>query len=75
MFDTQGRPYYVNHLSKTTQWEDPRRMDSSAAFDKPLPNGYEMRLTKEGQVYFYNRETKTVTFQDPRVIIQVLCRK
>lgn len=66
MFDNQGRSYYVNHSSKTTQWEDPRRMDSHV-FDTPLPNGYEMRYTKEGQVYFYNRHTKTLTFQDPRI--------
>jgi len=66
MFDNQGRSYYVNHSSKTTQWEDPRRMDSHA-FDTPLPNGYEMRYTKEGQAYFYNRRTKTLTFQDPRI--------
>ena len=66
MFDNQGRSYFVNHLSKTTQWEDPRRMDSFN-FDTPLPKGYEMRFTKEGQIYFYNHQTKTVTFQDPRI--------
>lgn len=66
MFDNQGRSYFVNHQSKTTQWEDPRRMDSHV-FDTPLPNGYEMRYTKDGQVYFYNRHTKTLTLQDPRI--------
>ncbi|CAF3926988.1 unnamed protein product [Rotaria magnacalcarata] len=29
MFDNQGRPYFVNHLSKTTQWEDPRQMSKA----------------------------------------------
>jgi NEDD4-like E3 ubiquitin-protein ligase WWP1 len=67
MFDNQGRSYFVNHLSKTTQWEDPRRMDSNI-FDVPLPNGFEMRYTKEGQIYFYNYHTKTMTFQDPRTV-------
>ena len=66
MFDNQGRSYYVNHLSKTTQWEDPRRMNNSI-FDVPLPNGFEMRYTKEGQVYFYDHNTKTMTLQDPRI--------
>ena len=66
MHDNQGRSYYVNHLSKTTQWEDPRRMDSHL-FDLPLPKGFEMRYTKEGQVYFLDHNTKTTTFQDPRI--------
>jgi atrophin-1 interacting protein 5 (WW domain-containing E3 ubiquitin protein ligase 1) len=63
--DNQGRTYFLNHISKTTQWEDPRRMDSNI-FDLPLPNGFEMRYTKEGQVYFVDHNTKTTTFRDPR---------
>ena len=66
MFDNQGRSYFVNHLSKTTQWEDPREMDNNA-FDIPLPNGFDMCYTKEGQVYFLDHNTKTTTFQDPRI--------
>jgi NEDD4-like E3 ubiquitin-protein ligase WWP1 len=65
MFDNQGRSYFVNHLSKTTQWEDPRRMNNSI-FDTPLPSGFEMRYTKQGQVYFFDHNTKTMTFEDPR---------
>jgi hypothetical protein len=65
MHDNQGRIYYVNHTSKTTQWEDPRRMDSNI-FDIPLPTGFEIRHTKEGKVYFLDHNTKTTTFQDPR---------
>ncbi|CAF4464437.1 unnamed protein product, partial [Rotaria sp. Silwood2] len=63
--DSQGRTYYLNHISKTTQWEDPRRMDNNI-FDIPLPQGFEMRYTKEGQVYFVDHNTKTTTFRDPR---------
>jgi hypothetical protein len=66
MFDNQGRSYFVNHLSKTTQWEDPRRMDDHL-FDTPLPKGFEMCYTREGRVYFLDHNTKTTTFQDPRV--------
>jgi atrophin-1 interacting protein 5 (WW domain-containing E3 ubiquitin protein ligase 1) len=65
MFDNQGRSYFVNHLSKTTQWEDPRRMDTHL-FDIPLPNGFEMCYTREGRVYFLDHTSKTTTFQDPR---------
>jgi hypothetical protein len=66
MFDNQGRPYFINHLSKTTQWEDPRRMDNHL-FDLPLPSGFEMCYTREGRVYFLDHNTKTTTFQDPRI--------
>ena len=65
MQDNQGRCYFVNHISKTTQWEDPRRMDNNI-FDIPLPQGFEIRYTKEGQVYFVDHNTQTTTFQDPR---------
>ncbi|CAM4951268.1 unnamed protein product [Rotaria socialis] len=63
--DNQGRIYYVNHISKTTQWEDPRRMDNNI-FDMPLPHGFEMRYTKDGQVYFVDHNAKTTSFRDPR---------
>ncbi len=66
MFDNQGRSYFVNHLSKTTQWEDPRRMEEHL-LDIPLPNGFEMYYTREGRVYFLDHNTKTTTFQDPRI--------
>ena len=32
----------------------------------PLPDGWDMSVTKEGQVYFMNHETKTTTWEDPR---------
>jgi hypothetical protein len=65
MHDNQGRTYFVNHISKITQWEDPRRMDSNM-FDLPLPDGFEMRYTKQGLVYFVDHNKKTTTFRDPR---------
>ncbi|CAF0949453.1 unnamed protein product [Adineta steineri] len=67
MFDNQGRSYFINHLSKTTQWEDPRQMNNNL-FDIPLPHGFEMCYTKEGQMYFLDHNTKTTTFQDPRIV-------
>lgn len=65
MFDNQGRTYFINHISKTTQWEDPRSMDNHL-FDVPLPHGFELCRTREGRVYFLDHNTKTTTFQDPR---------
>ena len=58
--DPNGRVYYVNHRTKTTQWEDPRQ---SAA---PLPPGWEMRYTSEGFVFYVDHNTRTTTFTDPR---------
>jgi len=55
-----GRVYYVNHKSKTTQWEDPRR---SMVDQLPLPQGWEMRFTEQGVKYFVDHNTRTTTFQ------------
>ncbi len=55
-----GRVYYVNHKSKTTQWEDPRR---SMVDQLPLPQGWEMRHTEQGVKYFVDHNTRTTTFQ------------
>ncbi|XP_065178917.1 E3 ubiquitin-protein ligase Itchy-like isoform X1 [Sycon ciliatum] len=63
--DVNGRSYFVNHLSRTTQWEDPRLQQN--VDNKPLPNGWEERLTAEGLRYFVDHNTKTTTFNDPRL--------
>ena len=54
------RVYFVNHKSKTTQWEDPRL---SMADQLPLPLGWEMRFTEQGVRYFVDHNTRTTTFQ------------
>ena len=54
------RVYFVNHKSKTTQWEDPRL---SMAEQLPLPLGWEMRYTEQGVKYFVDHNTRTTTFQ------------
>ncbi|CAL8088345.1 unnamed protein product [Calicophoron daubneyi] len=58
------RIYFVNHISKITQWEDPRErgMDES----QPLPPGWEKRYTPQGQRFFIDHNTRTTTFIDPR---------
>ena len=55
-----GRVYFVNHKSKTTQWEDPRL---SMAEQLPLPVGFEIRYTDQGVKYFVDHNTRTTTFQ------------
>ncbi|VDM01522.1 unnamed protein product [Schistocephalus solidus] len=44
--DQNGRVYYVNHITRTTQWEDPRQSTA------PLPDGWEMRYTSDVFLFF-----------------------
>ncbi|KAG9474995.1 hypothetical protein GDO78_003453 [Eleutherodactylus coqui] len=59
-----GRVYYVNHNTRTTQWEDPR---TQGMIQEPaLPPGWEMKYTNEGIRYFVDHNNRTTTFKDPR---------
>uniref|UniRef100_A0A1I7UEW2 E3 ubiquitin-protein ligase n=1 Tax=Caenorhabditis tropicalis TaxID=1561998 RepID=A0A1I7UEW2_9PELO len=58
-----GRMYFVNHVNRTTQWEDPRTQGGS---DQPLPEGWEMRFTEQGVPFFIDHHSKTTTYNDPR---------
>uniref|UniRef100_A0A8C2F764 E3 ubiquitin-protein ligase n=1 Tax=Cyprinus carpio TaxID=7962 RepID=A0A8C2F764_CYPCA len=62
--DTNDRVYFVNHSTKTTQWEDPRTQGLQN--EDPLPEGWEIRYTREGVRYFVDHNTRTTTFSDPR---------
>lgn len=52
-----GQLYFLNHLTKSTQWEDPR----------VLPKGWEQGVTPDGEVYFIDHNTHTTSWHDPRV--------
>ncbi|PZR20443.1 MAG: hypothetical protein DI538_30335 [Azospira oryzae] len=45
----------VNHVNRTTQWEDPR---TQGLTDGPLPEGWEMRLTEQGVPFFIDHNNK-----------------
>lgn len=82
-YTPEGRPYYVDHNTRTTTWVDPRRQTiirvmgpagQGAALQPqtisqlgPLPSGWEMRLTSTARVYFVDHNTKTTTWDDPRL--------
>lgn len=81
-YTPEGRPYYVDHNTRTTTWVDPRRqtiirvMGPTAQNNLqpqtisqlgPLPSGWEMRLTSTARVYFVDHNTKTTTWDDPRL--------
>ncbi|XP_060807947.1 E3 ubiquitin-protein ligase Su(dx) [Amyelois transitella] len=64
-----GRVYFLNHKNRTTQWEDPRTQGQEVGApeeSQPLPAGWEIRYTEEGNRYFVDHNTRTTTFQDPR---------
>ncbi|KAG6916449.1 hypothetical protein DXG01_006777 [Tephrocybe rancida] len=73
----EGRPYFVDHHTRTTTWTDPRRANNPTpqAVPKPsanpnlgpLPSGWEMRLTSTGRVYFVDHNTRTTSWDDPRL--------
>ncbi|KAK0552912.1 hypothetical protein OC846_001491 [Tilletia horrida] len=79
----EGRPYFVDHNTRTTTWVDPRRQQilrvmgpngqnlhvqpQSVSQLGPLPSGWEMRLTATARVYFVDHNTKTTTWDDPRL--------
>lgn len=80
-YTPEGRPYYVDHNTRTTTWVDPRRqtiirvMGPNGGTSQPqsisqlgaLPSGWEMRLTSTARVYFVDHNTKTTTWDDPRL--------
>ncbi|KAJ7219069.1 hypothetical protein GGX14DRAFT_589796 [Mycena pura] len=81
-YTPEGRPYYVDHNTRTTTWVDPRRQTIIRVMGPngqgsvqpqtisqlgPLPSGWEMRLTNTARVYFVDHNTKTTTWDDPRL--------
>ncbi|KII86774.1 hypothetical protein PLICRDRAFT_177513 [Plicaturopsis crispa FD-325 SS-3] len=74
----EGRPYFVDHRTRTTTWHDPRRATTNppaavtnSANLGPLPSGFEMRLTSTSRVYFVDHNTRTTSWDDPRIPSEV----
>jgi len=72
----EGRPYFVDHHTRTTTWTDPRRSQQQPMpVHRPqassnlgsIPSGWEMRLTSTGRVYFVDHNTRTTSWDDPRL--------
>ena len=73
-----GRPYFVDHNSRTTTWVDPRIANAPrSVFSStttqtalnlgPLPSGWEMRMTSSERIYFVDHNTRTTSWDDPRM--------
>ncbi|XP_036385343.1 E3 ubiquitin-protein ligase NEDD4-like isoform X7 [Megalops cyprinoides] len=71
-----GRPFFIDHNSRTTTWEDPRlkypvHMRTKAALDPgdlgPLPPGWEERVHADGRTFYIDHNTKNTQWEDPRL--------
>ncbi|XP_051892695.1 E3 ubiquitin-protein ligase NEDD4-like isoform X14 [Pristis pectinata] len=71
-----GRPFFIDHNSRTTTWEDPRlkypvHLRAKASLDPndlgPLPAGWEERIHLDGRSFFIDHNTKITQWEDPRL--------
>ncbi|KAM9375126.1 E3 ubiquitin-protein ligase NEDD4 [Phaethornis superciliosus] len=71
-----GRPFFIDHNTKTTTWGDPRLKISAHPRRKtsldpgdlgPLPPGWEERTHTDGRIFFINHNTKKTQWEDPRL--------
>ncbi|GFS06479.1 E3 ubiquitin-protein ligase NEDD4-like [Elysia marginata] len=58
--DPSGRVYYVNHESRTTQWERPTEVST-------LPLHWEERTDANGRFYYVNHMTRSTQWERPTV--------
>ncbi|CAL8350146.1 unnamed protein product [Merluccius merluccius] len=71
-----GRPFFIDHNTKTTTWEDPRlkipvQMRRRASLDPadlgPMPPGWEERVHSDGRIFYIDHNTRTTQWEDPRL--------
>ncbi|XP_048376314.2 E3 ubiquitin-protein ligase NEDD4-like isoform X4 [Stegostoma tigrinum] len=71
-----GRPFFIDHNSRTTTWEDPRlkypvHLRAKTSLDPndlgPLPPGWEERIHLDGRSFFIDHNTKITQWEDPRL--------
>ncbi|XP_029315733.1 E3 ubiquitin-protein ligase NEDD4 isoform X2 [Cottoperca gobio] len=71
-----GRPFFIDHNTKTTSWEDPRlkipvQMRRRPSLDPsdlgPLPPGWEERVHSDGRIFYIDHNTRITQWDDPRL--------
>ena len=71
-----GRPYFVNHYTRTTTWNESQQSSASAltatnmalanrATLGPLPSGWKICTSSTRGVYFSDQNTRTIRLVDP----------
>ena len=76
--ETEGRKYYMNHITQSTQWEDPRITVTHGKHQNsqnvtqikgipksPLPYGWIWKTTRNGTIYFLNLSTHQIITREP----------
>ncbi|XP_042095177.1 E3 ubiquitin-protein ligase NEDD4-like isoform X5 [Ovis aries] len=68
-----GRPFFIDHNTKTTTWEDPRlkfpvHMRSKASLNPndlgPLPPGWEERIHLDGRTFYIDHSSQVLYGED-----------
>ncbi|XP_077944221.1 E3 ubiquitin-protein ligase NEDD4-like isoform X10 [Gasterosteus aculeatus] len=71
-----GRPFFIDHNSRVTTWEDPRlkypvHMRTKNSIEPgelgPLPPGWEERIHSDGRTFYIDHNTKNTQWEDPRL--------
>uniref|UniRef100_A0A8C9Y948 E3 ubiquitin-protein ligase NEDD4-like n=1 Tax=Sander lucioperca TaxID=283035 RepID=A0A8C9Y948_SANLU len=71
-----GRPFFIDHNSRVTTWEDPRLkypvyMRNKNSMEPgelgPLPPGWEERIHSDGRTFYIDHNTKNTQWEDPRL--------
>ncbi|XP_017260236.1 E3 ubiquitin-protein ligase NEDD4a isoform X2 [Kryptolebias marmoratus] len=70
-----GRPFFIDHNTKRTTWEDPRfkvpvqrrAVSLDLADLGPLPPGWEERVHSDGRIFYIDHNTKNTQWDDPRL--------
>ncbi|XP_031715790.1 E3 ubiquitin-protein ligase NEDD4-like isoform X4 [Anarrhichthys ocellatus] len=71
-----GRPFFIDHNSRITTWEDPRlkypvHMRNKNSIEPgelgPLPPGWEERVHSDGRTFYIDHNTKNTQWEDPRL--------
>ncbi|XP_056288534.1 E3 ubiquitin-protein ligase NEDD4-like isoform X2 [Pseudoliparis swirei] len=71
-----GRPFFIDHNSKVTTWEDPRlkypvHLRNKTSIEPgelgPLPPGWEERVHSDGRTFYIDHNTKNTQWEDPRL--------
>ncbi|XP_021360527.1 E3 ubiquitin-protein ligase NEDD4-like isoform X4 [Mizuhopecten yessoensis] len=55
------RKYYINHTTRTTQWDPP----TGALGSSDLPNGWQERMDSNGRTYYVNTQTRSTQWERP----------
>ncbi|XP_054719522.1 WW domain-containing oxidoreductase-like [Uloborus diversus] len=65
-----GKVYYANHLSKSTQWSHPRTGKKKKVSGE-LPHGWEKKVGDDGLIFYVDHINKKTTYTDPRLAFAV----